>query len=447
MIMCLRPKPRRAAAPGQNDPSVSARFRSGCPCCVARGFQPRCLRKALGRLSQRLGLTCRLGVALILAALTASAQGQSSVTLAWDPSAGSSIAGYRLYTGGASRTYTNVISAGNATAITVNGLTRGATYFFAVTAVGTNGLESMFSSEISYSVPWLSNIILTNGAGLTFAADSGTITAPFAAANGTVSQPALTDALKGGRAVYSFNILNAGNYLVSANVDAPNGGANSFFVNIDDEPTDPYMVWSIPVTTGLQSRTVSWQGNVTLGSPEFAPKVFTLNAGTHQLIIRGREANTRLGTISITAAPPKLQIRSVPGGPVVLSGTGQAGQKYNVLSSQNFTTWTPIGVVTTDASGSFTFTDPAGTSRPRCLYRLQRLAVTQPKLQIGASAGGPVVLSGTGQAGQTYNVQCSQNSKVWTVIGTVTIGASGSFAFADYAANTRPSSMYRLQGQ
>ena len=98
-----------------------------------------------------------LGTTSIVVALAASAQGQSSVTLAWDPSPGSAIAGYRLYEGAASRTYTNVIAAGKVTSNTVSSLVGGATYFFAVTAYDTNGLESDFSSEISYTVPVPSN--------------------------------------------------------------------------------------------------------------------------------------------------------------------------------------------------------------------------------------------------------------------------------------------------
>ena len=41
------------------------------------------------------------------------------MTLAWDPSSGTDIAGYRLYEGVASRTYTNVIDAGIATNATL----------------------------------------------------------------------------------------------------------------------------------------------------------------------------------------------------------------------------------------------------------------------------------------------------------------------------------------
>jgi hypothetical protein len=75
----------------------------------------------------------------------------ASVTLAWDPSQGSAIAGYRLYQGGSSKAYTNVIEVGNSTSVTVSNLQIGATYYFAVSAYDSIGLESDLSSEISYS--------------------------------------------------------------------------------------------------------------------------------------------------------------------------------------------------------------------------------------------------------------------------------------------------------
>jgi hypothetical protein len=122
-----------------------------------RGFQLNRASDACGHLSKLLDLTRRFGMSLIVAGLTASAQGQSSVTLAWDADAGNNIAGYRLYDGVASRTYTNIIAVGNVTTSTVAGLAGGVTYFFAVTAVDTNGLESDYSSEVSYTVPLSKN--------------------------------------------------------------------------------------------------------------------------------------------------------------------------------------------------------------------------------------------------------------------------------------------------
>jgi len=148
---------------------------------------------------------------------------------------------------------------------------------------------------------------------LTLDSSSGSLSAPFVAGNGTISQPAYTSTPSaGGRAAYTFNISTAGDYVISAMVDAPNDAANSFFVNIDAEPTDPVMIWDIPLTSGMAARTVSWRGNGTPTVNQFAPKVFTLSAGTHQLIVRGREGNCALGTITIerygTAEPPVVTL-------------------------------------------------------------------------------------------------------------------------------------------
>lgn len=74
-----------------------------------------------------------------------------SVTLAWDAGASTNNGPvrYRVYVGGDSRAYTNVMDAGSALQCTVTNLAQGATYYFAVTAGDTNGLESDFSSEVS----------------------------------------------------------------------------------------------------------------------------------------------------------------------------------------------------------------------------------------------------------------------------------------------------------
>src|SRR5712672_924356 len=58
----------------------------------------------------------------------------SSLTLTWDPNADPDVAGYMLYYGSSSATYTNAINSGTARTNTVSGLIDGVTYFFAVTA-------------------------------------------------------------------------------------------------------------------------------------------------------------------------------------------------------------------------------------------------------------------------------------------------------------------------
>ena len=75
----------------------------------------------------------------------------SSVTLAWDPSTGTNIAGYKLYYGASSGAYTNTLTVGAATGAVISNLISGATYYFAATAYDTNNLESDFSNEVSYT--------------------------------------------------------------------------------------------------------------------------------------------------------------------------------------------------------------------------------------------------------------------------------------------------------
>ena len=142
--------------------------------------------------------------------------------------------------------------------------------------------------------------------GLSFPATSGNISAPFAITGNDVSQDVeTTDPTQGGRAAYTFAVPTAGDYLLSASVNCPDDSSNSFFVNIDSEPTTA-MTWMIPLTSGFELRIASW-------APNTSPKVWTLTAGTHQLIIRGREANAVLEHITLGTAPrPPEGLHVVP---------------------------------------------------------------------------------------------------------------------------------------
>jgi hypothetical protein len=75
-----------------------------------------------------------------------------SISLAWDPSPDPSVIGYKVYWGVATRNYTNSLSAGGATTLTISNLIAGRTYYFAATAYDTNGIESDYSVEASGSV-------------------------------------------------------------------------------------------------------------------------------------------------------------------------------------------------------------------------------------------------------------------------------------------------------
>ena len=148
---------------------------------------------------------------------------------------------------------------------------------------------------------------------LSFPSYAGVITAPFATnRGGYVAQSIATGVSDGGKAFYAFRITNSGNYTVSVSVNAPSDAANSLYVNIDSTPTDPIMIWDIPVTAGFSNQSVSWRGNGTDTANQYVPAVFSLSAGVHELIIVGREAGAELGQITIA---PYLGGRSTPPSP------------------------------------------------------------------------------------------------------------------------------------
>jgi hypothetical protein len=90
---------------------------------------------------------------VLFAVMQLSAFATGSVTLAWNASTNSSTAGYNIYYGRASGAYTNPVNAGNATNVTISVLVEGTTYYFAATTYAASGMESPFSSEVSYTVP------------------------------------------------------------------------------------------------------------------------------------------------------------------------------------------------------------------------------------------------------------------------------------------------------
>ncbi len=141
-----------------------------------------------------------------------------------------------------------------------------------------------------------------------FSASAGIVSSPFVLTNGYVFQPIQTSATNGGRAVYSFALAQPGQFVIQAAVDAPSSGANSMLVNIDSEPTTPEMAWRIPVTRGFTNLTVT----TTAGSP----RLFTLGAGSHRVIIRGTESNVQFSHVYIHSAvrpAPPTGLRIVAG--------------------------------------------------------------------------------------------------------------------------------------
>ncbi len=74
----------------------------------------------------------------------------AEVSLIWDANSEPDLAGYRLYYGIASGSYSSVIDVGNQTTYTITSLDPAETYYIAATAYNLSGLESGYSNEVIF---------------------------------------------------------------------------------------------------------------------------------------------------------------------------------------------------------------------------------------------------------------------------------------------------------
>jgi hypothetical protein len=85
-----------------------------------------------------------------------------TVIVKWLPNSEPDLAGYNVYYGKASRTYSNSIPAGLSTECIIPDLEAGYEYFFAVTAFDTAGNESQFSEEVNIFINGNKNVVTAN---------------------------------------------------------------------------------------------------------------------------------------------------------------------------------------------------------------------------------------------------------------------------------------------
>ena len=280
------------------------------------------------------GLTKFLGGLLILTALIASVQATGSVTLAWNRSTDPIVAGYNVYYGGASGAYTNEISAGNATNATISGLVQGTTYYFAATTYTSSGMESPFSSEVSYLVP---------------------LNVPI------VNQPPTLNAL-GGLTINE----NAGTQTV--NLTGITSGSSNEVQTLTVMATSSN-------TNLIHKPAVNYTSPNTNGTLSFAPATNNYGTATITVTVSDGGASNNLTsqsfvvTVGLAPPPPGVQVRVTQARQFILTVTGQVGHTYDIQATQDFKTWTVIGTMTVGATGLLNFTDTNAPSFSRRFYR------------------------------------------------------------------------------
>jgi hypothetical protein len=312
-----------------------------------------------------------VGLVLMLVAAHAPAQSTASVTLAWNPNTGNNTAGYQLYYGSSSQTYNDVLSVGNHTNATVLGLTPGVTYYFAVSALDTAGLESPLSKEIIFTPPVSTNssapvISLTSPSiGATYTAPASIGLAATVNPNGhTISKVQFYNGavLLGESAtapyIFSWSSVGVGNYALSAKAvyDAGSIVASSFVgVSVTGVVTSP-----LPISLSPPWQAIDIGGASIPGATVESNGVFVLSgAGT----IDGLSDNFRFvyqpltGDGQITAQLSSVQNIAANGCTgVMIRESLASGSRYALMglsstdtfrwqrrNKTNFKTWSATG--------------------------------------------------------------------------------------------------------
>jgi hypothetical protein len=336
----------------------------------------------------------------------------TSVTLAWNPSTDSTIAGYNIYYGGVSHIYTNKISVGKATSVTISGLVQGITYYFAATTYSTSGLESALSGELVYLVPAnvpivnqpptldaIRNLTITENAGLHTVSlsdvTSGSTTenqtlVVTAASSDTSLIPNPSVNYTNGKATGSLTFTpmhNAtGTAIITVTVNDGQARNNTmirtFTVTVVTGRAHHSLINPLTnlvamvgqtntfrATTTKANLSYQWKFNGTNQASATGPaltlnKITTNQAGIYSVTATdGHVSTSRAATLTVYGtAAAKLVPATHASGQYALAVAGVTGYKYVIQASTNLVNWVPMQTNT----APFTFVDAnAGKFRQR----------------------------------------------------------------------------------
>lgn len=275
----------------------------------------------------------------------------ASVTLFWDASTGPNVASYTLRYGTSSRSYPNTLNVGNTLTASVTNLTPGTTYYFAVTARNTSGVDSDPSSEVIFLAPGtappnqpptlaaISNIIIGEDSGLRTVSLSGissgstseaqTLTVTASSSNtGLLPNPTVSYASPNTTGSLSFSpVANA-------------SGTATITVTVNDGQSQSNTVtraFTVTVNPANDAPTLNSIANLTLNT----------NAGLQTIALSGigSGAANESQTLTVTATHNNAAL------------LGALGVNYSSPSSSGSLSFTPVNGAVGSATVTVTVSD------------------------------------------------------------------------------------------
>jgi PKD repeat protein len=303
----------------------------------------------------RLDLTSSLASLVMLANLfffCSSYAQAGQVTLAWDASSSSGVAGYEINYGQTSGSYASRIDVGNQTSYTVTGLNDGAIYYFATKAYNSGKTTwSGFSNQVSATIP-SPPTVPTAG----FNANPTSGTAPL-----TVT---FTDTSIGNITTWSWNFgdgttstaknaaktyTNPGSYTVGLTVTGP-AGSNTATRTISVATVAPVANFTATPVSGTAPLAVTFTNGSTGNVSGYA---WSFGDGSTSTAPSPAHTYTNAGiyTVSLTATGPGGTNTKTQNGYITVSSSsgGGGGNNDGLVGAYNFEE--ASGTTVVDASG------------------------------------------------------------------------------------------------
>jgi hypothetical protein len=156
-----------------------------------------------------------------------------------------------------------------------------------------------------------------------------------------------------GYATYTFQVTSPGNYVVWGRVQASNGESDSFFVSMDGNADS---LWDVV-------RSTSWTWDKVNNRNGADPVVYNLAAGTHTLIIKQREMETKLDGIVISKDIDTVPSTSCFNGSSSTTTSSSSSTNSGSVPSDPTSAGDATGTSSTsDSTDSTTATNPSGSS-------------------------------------------------------------------------------------
>ena len=385
----------------------------------------------------------------------------ADLTLAWDPSPTSDVSIYRVYYGTQSQTYTTQACEVTNLSCTVTGLTEGQTYYFAATAINSQG-EGNYSGEISYTVP---------------AAPPPTYTINASAgSNGSISPSGSVNVTAGASQAFAIT-PNSGYIIADVRVNNSSVGAVSSytFSNVRSNQTISATFIAQTPTTYIISASAGSNGRISpSGSVDVtagASQAFAITPNSGYIIADVRVNNSSVGAVSsytfsnvrsnqsisasFMAAPPlsyTISASAGSNGRISPSGsvdvTAGASQGFNITPNNGYVIAdVRVNNSSVGAVSSYTFSNIRSNQSITATFIAE--TPTTHTISVMAGSNGSISPSGsvsvTDGTSQSFSIMPNSGYVIADVrVNNSSVGPVSSYTFSNVRSNQSISASFEV---